>query len=190
MALALHLFALIVPPLAMAPSSPLFSTLWRGMGPYLDVLYLGHGFHFFAPDPGPSHLIRYEVEQADGTRVTGVFPDPQEHSPRLLYHRHFMLTEYANRLAVDESRKADLDQLSASFAGHLLARHQGVKVQLFLQRHYIPTPAHVLQGLALNDPQFIHERSLGTWPVVAPVDTPRDIEIVPLTEPISEIAAR
>ena len=34
--------------------------------PYLEAAYLDHGYAFFAPDPGPSHLVRYELEFDDG----------------------------------------------------------------------------------------------------------------------------
>lgn len=187
--LALHLLAIVIAPLAMTPSSPLLIAMWSGFRPYLDTLYLNHGFHFFAPDPGPSHLIRYQLEFADGTRREGVFPDPQEHAPRLLYHRHFMLSEFANRLAVDESRAADLETLTRSFGEHLLATHEAARVTLSLRRHFIPTPEHVLSGLPLDAPQFIHERPLGTFMARGVIEpsSPQVVEptFVPLTEPSS-----
>jgi len=185
--LALHLLAITVAPLAMTPSSPLLIAVWRGFRPYLDVLYLNHGFHFFAPDPGPSHLIRYQLEFSDGTRREGIFPNPAEHAPRLLYHRHFMLSEFANRMAVDDSRAADLETLSRSFGEHLLATHEATRVTLSLRRHFIPTPEHVLAGLPLDDPQFIHERPLGTFATrgVTKSPTPQAVEsdVTPITEP-------
>ncbi len=61
--------------------------------------FLGHGYRFFAPNPGPSHLVRYEVEFADGRTESHRFPDTQEQWPRLLYHRHFMVAEQVNQLA-------------------------------------------------------------------------------------------
>ncbi len=182
--IALHLMAIVVAPLAMSPASPLMVSIWSCFRPYLDAFYLNHGFHFFAPDPGPSHLIRYELEFADGSKSEGLFPNPREHSPRLLYHRHFMLSEYANRLAVDESRKADLDALTKSFGEYLLTAHNAARVTLHLRRHYIPTPEHVLSGLALDDPQFIHERPLGTFAANGVVTAPAENESpsAPITE--------
>jgi hypothetical protein len=60
-------------------------------------MYLNHGYAFFAPDPGPNHLVDYKVEFADGRpAVSGRFPDLSKERPRLLYHRHFMLSEALN----------------------------------------------------------------------------------------------
>lgn len=159
----LHLMAIVSAPWAMAPSSELSQSVFRFFQPWLDAAYLNHGYHFFAPEPGPCHTIRYELQFADGTRAEGVFPDPQAHSPRLLYHRHFMLTETAGRLAVDESSEASLHQLSQSFAAHLLAETGAARVQLVLRRRYIPTPEQVAAGLPLTAPELLAERPLGTF---------------------------
>jgi hypothetical protein len=71
--------------------------LAQWMRPYSTAMYLNHGYAFFAPDPGPNHLIDYSVEFADGRpAVTGRFPDLKTERPRLLYHRHFMLSEALN----------------------------------------------------------------------------------------------
>lgn len=161
--LMLHLVAIVSAPWAMAPSSELSQSVFRFFQPWLDAAYLNHGYHFFAPEPGPCHTIRYELQFADGTRAEGVFPDPQAHSPRLLYHRHFMLTETAGRLAVDESSEASLRQLSQSFATHLLAETGAARVQLILRRRYIPTPQQVAAGLPLTAPELLAERPLGTF---------------------------
>jgi hypothetical protein len=57
-------------------------------------MFLDHGYFFFAPNPGPSHLVHYKVEFADGREpLEGTFPSKSEHQPRLFYHRHFMLAE-------------------------------------------------------------------------------------------------
>lgn len=161
--LVLHLVAIASVPLAMHPASPLCVGTWRLFRPYLDVFYLNHGFHFFAPDPGPSHLIRFELDFEDGQHSEGIFPNPREHSPRLLYHRHFMLSEEANRLAVDESRADALKTLTQSFAEHLLATHNASKVRLFLRRHFVPTPEQVSGGMSLDAPELYAERPLGEF---------------------------
>src|SRR3954470_18484166 len=98
--LALHLFAVFVGPWALPPqNSELSASAARVLRPYLEALSLTNGYRFFAPEPGPSHLVRYEATLDDGTLRTGVFPDKQEHVPRLLYHRYFMLSEFANSLS-------------------------------------------------------------------------------------------
>lgn len=94
-----HLIAVVAPPLQLqtytpgAPATPV-SFAFRTLQPYIDLLYLNHGYAFFAPDPGPSHLVRYRATFADDrSTVVGTFPDRNDHWPRLFYHRHFMLAE-------------------------------------------------------------------------------------------------
>lgn len=96
--IALHVLAVFWAPLAFAsrgsPGSPLTDSVFAVLRPYIDALYLNHGYSFFAPDVGPSRLVRYQVEFADGREpVEGVFPNLATQQPRLLYHRHFMLSE-------------------------------------------------------------------------------------------------
>ena len=71
----LHVAAVFVGPWAMPPNSRLAVAVGRVFQPYLDVLSLGNGYRFFAPEPGPSHLVRYEVTLDDGTLVEGSFPN-------------------------------------------------------------------------------------------------------------------
>jgi hypothetical protein len=93
--IALHLTAVFWAPLAFASAgSPFTGSVFGVLRPYIDALYLNHGYSFFAPDVGPSRLVRYKVEFADGREpVVGTFPDLATQQPRLLYHRHFMLSE-------------------------------------------------------------------------------------------------
>ncbi len=102
--LLFHLAAVFVAPFAVAcdtgaSSSPAVAPVRRWLDPYITLMFLNHGYFFFAPDPGPNHLVDYKVEFDDGRKeVTGRFPDLTTERPRLLYHRHFMLSEslYAN----------------------------------------------------------------------------------------------
>ncbi len=97
--LLFHLTAVFWAPFAFAcnvggSSSPLADPVGRWLQPYTDALFLNHGYFFFAPNPGPSHLVRYQVEFDDGREpLVGMFPDLATQRPRLLYHRHFMLAE-------------------------------------------------------------------------------------------------
>ena len=84
--------AIIIAPAAVSPSSDLVQAGWDLFQPYLQILYLNHGYHFFAPEPGDSTLLAFQAERADGTVVSGRIPN-RGIVPRLLYHRHFMLTE-------------------------------------------------------------------------------------------------
>jgi hypothetical protein len=96
---AFHLLAVFVAPFAFASNSgpapsPFADALYGWLRPYIAALYLDHGYFFFAPDPGPSHLVDYKVEFDDGRApVTGRIPDLKTEQPRLRYHRHFMLSE-------------------------------------------------------------------------------------------------
>jgi hypothetical protein len=97
--IAFHVFAVFIAPFHFSTrasdgfDSPASGPIRSFIDPYIRFMYLDHGYFFFAPDPGPSHLIRYEVRFADGRKVTGQLPDLEKQWPRLLYHRHFMISE-------------------------------------------------------------------------------------------------
>lgn len=94
---AVHVAAVFLAPLNFScggGSSPLVGPIHSLFKPYIDAMYLDHGYYFFAPDPGPSHLVNYKLEFEDGRRAQeGTFPDLKLQQPRLLYHRYFMLAE-------------------------------------------------------------------------------------------------
>ncbi len=96
-ALLIYLSVLILGPLSNPVGSEhLTRPLAKTISPIHRVLFLGHGYRFFAPDPGPSHLVEFEITQDDGTTLRGRFPDrddPANSFPRLQYHRWFMLSE-------------------------------------------------------------------------------------------------
>lgn len=175
--IGLHILAVFAAPWSSPPPSPLLAQeVTQVMMPYQVSAFLNHGYRFFAPDPGPSHIIRYEMTMADGSVKHGRMPDPQEQWPRLLYHRHFMMTEmmYNNqaqindnppldlmteeeksRLAARNERARNLVRLmSDGIATQLLKKHQGERVHLFLQRHEIPFPEAVQEGMQLDDPSL------------------------------------
>ncbi len=59
---ALHALAVLAEPLRFFSQSdvqaaPEFLALRRITAPYSEWLYLDHGYFFFAPNPGPSHLV-------------------------------------------------------------------------------------------------------------------------------------
>ncbi len=101
--LAVHVTAVFIGPFAFACNSsgpdpsPFAEAVYRCFRPYLSALYLNHGYSFFAPDPGPAHLVDYRVEFGDGREpITGRFPNLKLQRPRLLYHRYFMIAESLN----------------------------------------------------------------------------------------------
>ena len=148
--LVFHLGAIIIAPASVAPTSELILAAWNIVHPYLDLVYLNHGYHFFAPEPSESFLVSFEAERADGTVATGYMPT-RETPPRLLYHRHFMLTEHLAdtlRNAPEEIQQAWLD----SYAEHLCDKYHAVRVTLTGHHHGLPTREDVQNGMKLNDP--------------------------------------
>jgi hypothetical protein len=98
----LHVAAVISVPLSFASRGPGGESTAAAAArnfflPYTRAFYLHHGYAFFAPNPGPNHLVDFQVEFADGrASVKGRFPDLATERPRLLYHRYFMMSEDLN----------------------------------------------------------------------------------------------
>jgi hypothetical protein len=181
--LALHVAAVFVGPWSMPPyESELSAALGRAMSIYIRGASLDNGYRFFAPEPGPSHLIRYELQFDDGSRLEGIFPNLEQEWPRLLYHRHFMLSEFANTLDNPDfenpaltsmpvpaewqslaSLKALHDNVVKSYAAHLAHKFSARQVSLYLRRHNIPLPEEVARGVSLADPRWNQEKLLGTF---------------------------
>src|SRR5262249_34613560 len=82
--LVFHLSALIIAPASVSPSSDFVRSAWNVFRPYLQVLYLNHGYHFFAPEPSESTLLGFVAERPDGSVIRGRIPN-REIKPRLLY---------------------------------------------------------------------------------------------------------
>ena len=59
---------------------------------------------------------------------------PTEIQPRLLYHRHFMLTEHMNDAPEDLARL-----WYESYAKHIGRKYGATRVSLTQQTHYLPT---------------------------------------------------
>lgn len=157
--LAFHLFAIIVCPASMEPSSRLMTTCFEFVSPYLNFLYLDHGFHYFAPDPGASTLVEYTMEFEDGTTKTDRFPN-RRIWPRLLYHRHFMLSEFLGNCP-EKARP----MIERAFARNLCREHGAVRVSLKMIVHETPTSDEVKKGMTLNDESLFKETTLGTYTV-------------------------
>lgn len=156
---ALHVTAVFVAPWSL-DGSPLPGMMRLALGPYIQAAFLDHGYEFFAPEPGPSHIIYYDVARADGSHATGRFPTLAEHRPRLLYHRHFMMSEFLNifaRPGPEGQRHPVFESYSRSYARHLVERHQGQEVELRLVRHWIPNPDEVAGGLRLDDAKLYED---------------------------------
>jgi hypothetical protein len=171
--LLFHLAAVLTPPLAADPASHLASTVYWCLHPYIQAAYLDNSYRFFAPEPSASNLVRYELELKDGTHLGGVFPNLNEHWPRLLYHRHFMLSERVGNgmpMAQDLRPGDPLPEIPRvpqayinSYANHLLAAYDARKVTLYCRRHMLPSPVDIMRGRKLSDERFYFERNLGTY---------------------------
>ncbi len=183
--IALHLLAIIAAPLATPPTSGAFGSLLGGLQWYIEPMFMNHGYRFFGPDPGPSHLVEYQVELPDGQRIEGVFPNLDANWPRLLYHRHFMLTERlqafpevrrppavmlaagaiaglaSEQVLIDLPGNLVLDETAKSYAQHLYHKHGAKRVRLTLVRHRIPEPQWVENGMTLRDPRLYFR-----WPLI------------------------
>ena len=156
-----HVAGIVIAPASVPPSSDIVRNSWRLVGPYLQLLYLNHGFHFFAPDPGPSTIVRYVAELPDGRSIEGQIPDKQAMRPRLLYHRHFMLTEF---LAASNVMNPDLQSLHIRALARQVARQHGAEsVALSRVVHLLPAMEWCRAGLSLQDAQLYEEQPIGRF---------------------------
>jgi hypothetical protein len=128
--LLVHLLSVVAEPLRMfsrseyRPAAPHIWLLRSGLAPYVEFLYLAHGYFFFAPNPGPNHILEFRfrppavsashhtpatpgsesrADDLSGTRESPEFdrlrlPERGKQWPRLLYHRYFMLAEFYQQL--------------------------------------------------------------------------------------------
>lgn len=157
--LVFHLFAIFICPASMEPSSRLLVSCFERVAPYLHFLYLDHGFHYFAPDPGASTLVEYTLEFEDGNIRTRRFPN-RTIWPRLLYHRHFMLSEFLGNCP-PEARP----MIERSFARNLCRESGAVRVSLTMITHETPTSDEVKKGMTLSDESLFKRTPLGKYTV-------------------------
>jgi hypothetical protein len=157
--LVYHLAAIVLAPWSVPPASRLIQNSWRAVGIYDQALFLNHGYHYFAPEPGNSTLLGYVLEMPDGSLQTGRIPNPQIH-PRLLYHRHFMLTE---SLASDDWSPKVRAELVQAMASELCREHAARRVTLSRVGHQLPTMEFVRAGGTLDDPGSYTEEPLGRF---------------------------
>lgn len=180
--LTVHLLAVFIAPFTFAASgrdasSPFALALMNTLRPYIDMMYLNHGYFFFAPEPGPSHQLRCRLEFADGREPKELlFPDRRQQWPRLLYHRHFMLSEQLNSLFIPENPPTDEPEIMEvwrreralyqvrrqSFEDHLRIRHGAADVTIVRVEHRPPSHAEALEGVSLTDPRLYRDLS-ETW---------------------------
>ena len=164
--LVLHLYSVFIPPFTIATTTPqgsrseLASSLRDSfLSPYIEAAFLDHGYAFFAPDPPrANYLIRYRLEFDDGRPpVERTFPDVERHWPRLLYHRHLMLTSQVND---DINLAPKVGALKwESFKSHLKTKYGAKNVELTGVEHFVPLPNHFKQGMQIRDPRLYRDLS-------------------------------
>lgn len=180
--IVLHLLAVTAEPLrfftrSSRGTSPATDPARVWLAPYVEFAYLNHGYFFFAPEPGPSHLLECRLEYGDakfGDVEVGRlrFPDKRAQRPRLLYHRHFMLAEFLHQLHVppvqstvvgDDRRlladwqadRARYEMIRDSMTRHLVARYGADGAVIERVEHRLPSDVEVLtQRLPLDDPSL------------------------------------
>lgn len=155
--LMFHVFAVFISPAAMPPSSPLLEDGHQIALPYNEALFLNHGYHFFAPDPGASTLIAWEVPRAGDAPVVGRFPHVSIR-PRLLYHRYFMLAE--NVWAFDEETQPDFLK---AYARHLAGQSGSEKISISRLSHEPSSILRLQAGGKLDDPEMFQKIPLGEF---------------------------
>ena len=177
--LAAHVAAVFIAPWSFPePSSELAEDLGDFCRPYLHLLGINNGYRFFAPDPGPSHLVQYRLHMWDGSIQEGRFTDLEEHWPRQLYHRHLMIAETVSIATTGIFPEPPLPsedpsagrrheevkkELIQPIAQQLMRQHDAEAVELWSIRHALPTREMVLDGAMLTDPQSYLERPLGMY---------------------------
>jgi len=217
----LHVLAVLAEPLRFFSQSPVkFASeearlLRMATGPYVDFMYLSHGYSFFAPNPGPSHLLECELVLiskdatsaepssigrpafVDANRNVSpqsswrVFPNRKTDWPRLLYHRHFMLSEFyqtqfaplslteQDKLApaILETWKQDrqlYEQLQKSIQANLAQAYPDQVATLRRIEHALPSEVQILvERWKLTDPRLYLELSEGDAPATTPESMPK-----------------
>jgi hypothetical protein len=142
---------------------------------YANLLYINSGYNFFSPDPGVSHLIRFEIFNDAGEKIVeGQLPDRRDEWPRLFYHRFMMLVDQSND--VERPNPAMADWVN-KIAERLMVEHGGTRIKLTLVRHHLLTPQQVKDGARLDAPST-YETLVGPIEVRLP-KKPQDPTITP-----------
>lgn len=174
--IVIHLLVVTAEPLrffsmSSRGNSPATDPARNTLAPLIEFGYLNHGYFFFAPEPGPSHLLDFRFDAAEGP-VRIRFPDRRAQWPRLLYHRHFMLTENLNQLWVPpvdptlspsdplatswRSDRRRYEIIRDSMNSHVAAKYGAVSpVEVDRIEHVLPSLFEVVEdGIELQDPRL------------------------------------
>jgi hypothetical protein len=158
--------------------------LQRTLRPYIDFMYLNHGYYFFAPNPGPAHLVACDFTDNGAGQGTNnidppskqlLFPDKSKHWPRLMYHRYFMYSEFYHSLFVPQDMplsepdgrplpaemfrgKELYAALNTSLRNYVEHRYPSKSYHIYRLERALPTPEEYFdQQIQLNDPRLLTE---------------------------------
>ena len=160
--LVFHVFAVFIAPAGMPPASPFLVDASRLALPYNQALFLNHGYHYFAPDPGSSTVVSYAIPRSGDVPIKGQFPEPTIF-PRLLYHRYFMLAE--NVRAFSPETQAEVLR---SYAQHFAKQHDSSRISLSFVNHNPSSIARIQAGGRLSDPETYFEEPIGEFDFAIP----------------------
>jgi hypothetical protein len=120
-----YLFVVLAGPATSTINSEVAEVYRRATEPARQALYLDHGYRFFAPNPGPSHILKYEIGMPDKTTVSGQIPDRDKFWPRVHYHRWFMLSEFLfnDSLGLRDPAQFEAEQQVLAERAHELRSH-------------------------------------------------------------------
>lgn len=149
--LVYHLAAIMVAPASVPPTSEAVRSMWGGFRHYLEATYFNHGYHYFAPAPGNSTLLRYVAQYPDGSSTVGQIPNRDVQRPRLFYHRHFMLTEFLASLPPSANQLRD--NIAESYGFKIAEQLDAEQLELSLVKHRIVPYERILAGGAIDDPE-------------------------------------
>jgi hypothetical protein len=153
----LHFTAIIAVAGTMGPTAAYVNAVWEVFHPYLQFLFLNHGFNYFAPEPAPTNLLKFEAIRADGSVVKGQIPDPSLR-PRLLYQRSLLLTEHIGIRPLEIR-----DRWYRSYALHICQKYGAAKVHLTHLIH-VPLPMEMVRNGVQPDAPFTYaETDLGDF---------------------------
>ena len=162
-------------------SAPHTAIVQGWLSPYIDMMYLRHGYYFFAPNPGPAHIVEVQFKVANNSNAAAEnptklrFPDLARQSPRLLYHRYFMYSEFYNTTftPLDLEKDPDLPKplppplvrgqilyssLIQSLEKYIQARYPERPFQLYRLEHELPSPQqYFVEHLNLDDRRLFIE---------------------------------
>lgn len=180
--LVFHVFAIFIAPAGMPPASPLLVDASQVARPYNNALFLNHGYHYFAPDPGASTLVSYRIERPGKLAEQGRFPD-RAIGPRLLYHRYFMLADNLGGFPEDMQ-----DAIYDAYARHFADLHDSEQIELSLLRHHPSSIIRMQAGGQLSDEETYVEEPLGMWDFSKPEEVVQPEEFEALEGPPPSVA--